>query len=414
MSKIICDVCGTSYPETATQCPICGCVRSVDARIVSGNTTDSEEEVARAYNHVKGGRFSKSNVRRRNNGKTPAPVEVPEQRPEQPKEEGKKETAIIITTLVVLLIIIAVVAYIVIRFFLPNLFQPGKIDDTVDNNKITTSATDAVTDTTILEVPCDEIVLSKTLITFDSAEAIVLLNATPNPAITTDSIVYTSSNDAVATVTQDGKVTAIGAGETVITVTCGIAKAECKVVCNIVNPDETTAQPTISEDQLKLNREDFTLNTKGETWKLYNGDIPAKDITWTSKNEKVATIKNGVVTAVGAGTTTVHGEYGGVKVSCIVRCAPSVGKADSGTTATEAPKGDCKISHEDVTIAAGKDFTLTLKDKDGKELKVSWMSSNTSICKVSGNKVTGVAKGNATVKTTYQDVTYTCIVRVTN
>ena len=30
MSKIICDICGTSYPETATQCPICGCVLAPD------------------------------------------------------------------------------------------------------------------------------------------------------------------------------------------------------------------------------------------------------------------------------------------------------------------------------------------------------------------------------------------------
>ena len=27
MSKIICDVCGTSYPDTADCCPICGCPR---------------------------------------------------------------------------------------------------------------------------------------------------------------------------------------------------------------------------------------------------------------------------------------------------------------------------------------------------------------------------------------------------
>ena len=35
MSKIICDICGTSYPETATQCPICGCVRSGDVQRVT-------------------------------------------------------------------------------------------------------------------------------------------------------------------------------------------------------------------------------------------------------------------------------------------------------------------------------------------------------------------------------------------
>ena len=27
MSKIICDICGTSYPDTADCCPICGCAK---------------------------------------------------------------------------------------------------------------------------------------------------------------------------------------------------------------------------------------------------------------------------------------------------------------------------------------------------------------------------------------------------
>ena len=61
MSKIICDVCGTSYPETATQCPICGCMRPAEAQGLSG-----EAESPRTYTHVKGGRFSKANVRKRN------------------------------------------------------------------------------------------------------------------------------------------------------------------------------------------------------------------------------------------------------------------------------------------------------------------------------------------------------------
>ena len=64
MSKIICDVCGTSYAETLTQCPICGCVRSVDVRTVSESEDDELQSAhTGGYNHVKGGRFSKSNVK---------------------------------------------------------------------------------------------------------------------------------------------------------------------------------------------------------------------------------------------------------------------------------------------------------------------------------------------------------------
>ena len=61
MSKVICDICGTSYPETATQCPICGCVRPAESTAVS----DSDRE-HQGYTYVKGGRFSKANVKKRN------------------------------------------------------------------------------------------------------------------------------------------------------------------------------------------------------------------------------------------------------------------------------------------------------------------------------------------------------------
>ena len=68
MSKIICDICGTSYPETASQCPICGCVRPGDFQRVS-DESKNEGNNASGYTYVKGGRFSKTNVKKRNSGK---------------------------------------------------------------------------------------------------------------------------------------------------------------------------------------------------------------------------------------------------------------------------------------------------------------------------------------------------------
>ena len=35
--KVICDVCGTTFPETATHCPICGCAKSPAAQTVAGD-----------------------------------------------------------------------------------------------------------------------------------------------------------------------------------------------------------------------------------------------------------------------------------------------------------------------------------------------------------------------------------------
>ena len=60
MSKIICDVCGTAFPENTAQCPICGSAKPLSDDVLS------TDESTNSYNAVKGGRFSKSNVRKRN------------------------------------------------------------------------------------------------------------------------------------------------------------------------------------------------------------------------------------------------------------------------------------------------------------------------------------------------------------
>ncbi len=70
------------------------------------------------------------------------------------------------------------------------------------------------------------------------------------------------------------------------------------------------------------------------------------------------------------------------------------------------------ISHSDVTIDVDESFTLRLKDADGNTLDVSWSSSDSSVCTVSGNTVTGVGSGVATVSCTYNGETYRCVVRV--
>ena len=39
MSKIICDICGTTYPDTADCCPICGCSKDAAAEFLGEEIT---------------------------------------------------------------------------------------------------------------------------------------------------------------------------------------------------------------------------------------------------------------------------------------------------------------------------------------------------------------------------------------
>lgn len=406
MSKIICDVCGTSYPETANQCPICGCVRSGDAVTVRGDTNNAEVTTTGNYTHVKGGRFSKSNVKKRNQGKA-VPVAPAPQKDEKPKKAGKGDKAMIITVFVLLIAIVAIVIYIAVYFFAPGKDKPDH--ETTQNTTQATQQTVETTEDTVLEVPCEELEVSDTVIELDKAGAALLLNVTPSPENTTDEITYATSDETVAVVTEDGKVVAAGNGEAIITITCGEISVECRVVCTIESDVEETTETVYSTADFKLNRKDFTLNSYGSTWTLYKGDIPADVITWTSNDEKVVTIKDGVVTAVGPGMATVYAEYGGIKLECIVRCADSV----KAPAETESPTETAyKISATDVTIKVGETFTLTIEDKEGKKVEVTWVCANTEICTVSNGTVTGVAKGTTVVSTTVDGVAYRCTVRV--
>lgn len=423
MSKIICDVCGTSYPETATQCPICGCVRPSEVLTVDNSTDDAESLRSGTYTYVKGGRFSKANVKKRSRGEHSIPAEPAVVCEEPVGQKGKSDKGLIIAVCALLLAIVAVVVYIALHFFTPGAGAGNKetMGLTDDTSASTTESTENTTsEPTLLEIPCVDIVVSKTVITFDKVGAAHLLNVTTNPGNTTDLITFNSSDDAVATVTDGGKIEAVGAGEATITITCGNATAQCHIVCDFeeqnTDPTEQTEEPTVADADFKLNRDDFTLSKKGETWKLYNGDIPVKQITWSSDNEKVATIKDGVVTAVGKGNTVVRAEYNGVKLSCKVICAASVGAYVEQTAPEDEPtaSGTYSISSTDVTLRlnGSKSFELKLLDANNKAIDVVWSVANESVCAVSGNTVTALAVGDTTVSVTYEGETYSCTVRV--
>lgn len=430
MSKIICEVCGTTYPVTSTQCPICGCVRSgdVSSTMPDVNTENSDEKT---YTYVKGGRFSKANVKKRNRSLQTSADLPPASGESAHVGRSRVDTGLTITVIVLLLAIVAVVAYIVVNFFdvgIPKPSVPSEIQTT--NSTVSTQPSSTQTEAPTTEpvettVPCQSLRLDDTTVTLENPGEAVLLNVYAEPANTTDEFIFTSADESVATVTNSGKVIAVAGGETVVTIKCGEIEIQCKVVCNIPEPtteaatEPSTDAATEPAPDFTLNRGDFTLSSKGESWVLYNGTIGKTEIVWTSDDEKVATVEGGKVTAVGPGVTEIHAEYKGVVKSCIVRCSftaeeDPVINGNGGVSEDGAnPTGPFSISHSDVTIAVGESFSLTLTDSSGKAINVTWYVDEAKCCSVSGNRITGQASGSTKVYTTYDGTEYSCIVRVT-
>ena len=107
--------------------------------------------------------------------------------------------------------------------------------------------------TPIIPVPCTGLTLSESAITFTESGTYTLI-AAPVPADTTDKIVWTSTNDAVATVSANGVVTAVFNGSAVVTVTCGAYSASCSVSVSGVEAPVNPDTPDIPEEVAPIYR----------------------------------------------------------------------------------------------------------------------------------------------------------------
>lgn len=149
--------------------------------------------------------------------------------------------------------------------------------------------------------------------------AFTVSNIDENTAVT-----YESSRPNVASVSENGVVTAMGIGEATVTATVMLdepVKLSCIVRCNLSAVAETVEG---GGGNCTISHSDVTMSIVGEYFKLTledeNGDR-IKGISWVSGNSSVCSVdSDGIVCAVGSGTTTVSTVYGGVSYQCIVRC----------------------------------------------------------------------------------------------
>lgn len=218
-------------------------------------------------------------------------------------------------------------------------------------------------------------------------------------------VTWKSSNKAVATVSESGLVKAIGAGTATITATS--TKDETKQGTCAITVNEPAE--IIEVTSIALNETEKTILIGG-TLTLTVTYTPedantGKAITWTTSDDKVATVEGGVVTGIAEGTATI------------------TATPEKGTAAT------CKVTVEPIhvtgvsldkteaTIKVDATLTLTAKvlPENATNKAVTWTSSATTVATVDNNgKVTGIAEGEAiiTVKTVDGEKTAECKVKV--
>ncbi|MDE7386155.1 MAG: Ig-like domain-containing protein, partial [Muribaculaceae bacterium] len=204
----------------------------------------------------------------------------------------------------------------------------------------------------------ESITLSHDAAKFKIGESLQLM-ATVLPENTTNkTVTWTSSNENVATVDANGKVTAVALGNAVITASCGSISAICAV----------TVEPTPVE----------SLTLAATTWSGKVGEIIAltatvspenatdKSVSWSSSDENVATVDaNGNVTAISLGNATITATCGSVSATCSVTVVPTPVESLTLSKTTWSGKVSERIA-----------LTATVSPENATDNSVTWRSSD--------------------------------------
>ena len=185
------------------------------------------------------------------------------------------------------------------------------------------------------------------------------LTATVEPNNATNrNVTWSSDNPSVATV-NNGVVSAVSEGTATITVTAqgdSTKSASCTV---------TVTAATVSVTGVTLNKTSTSLyvgDTETLTATVAPDNATNKAVTWTSSNPSVATVENGVVTALARGTaviTATAADGSGASASCTVTVSSYLPPATPNYRITvEATQGGT-VTADPTAAKAGTTVTLT-------------------------------------------------------
>ena len=167
----------------------------------------------------------------------------------------------------------------------------------------------------------DTLTLNKTDFTLPVGDSPVKLTASGGSG----SYTWSSSDEGIASVDENGRVVAISAGTATITVTDGNGKGQCivRVKAGTGVPNTGGSVPASGDNGSggvhALNREDVTLRKSDPPFQLKVSGVTTA-ITWSSSNSSVATVDaDGTVRAAGSGKASITASWDGHSLSCIVR-----------------------------------------------------------------------------------------------
>jgi len=213
---------------------------------------------------------------------------------------------------------------------------------------------------------------------------------------------WTSSDETIAVVSSEGRVSGIKIGTATITASSEGKSGTATVTVTAaavasVNVTPPTASITVGQ----------TTTLTAQPLDANGNALTGRAVAWASSNAGVATVSDaGVVTGVAPGDATIT--------------ATSEGKSGTATvTVTPIPVASVTVDPATVSLTTGatQQITATPRDAQGNPLAdraVTWESQNPAVATVSpAGLITAVAPGNTTVTATSEGKVGTVTVTVT-
>ena len=214
-------------------------------------------------------------------------------------------------------------------------------------------------------------------------------------------VFWSTQNPLVATVTQNGVVTAVAAGNTQVAASAGGRSGLVQVTVASRPVSQVRILPATATVQVGA-----TTTLQADPVDATGGPVAGRPVIWSTSAAAIATVTStGVVAGITPGSATITATVDGVSGSAIV-------------TVTPVPVASVTVSPSTASVEVGASLQLgaTTASAGGQTLTgrvVTWSSSSSAIASVSSTGlVLGVAPGTATISATSEGRTGTAQVTV--
>lgn len=211
-----------------------------------------------------------------------------------------------------------------------------------------------------------------------SASTLEMTENTLTQVFANDAVVWSTNDNDVININQQGYVYAKHAGTAVLTATKDNASVTCVIKVKALHP--------------YFDHESLDVYTS-EPATLTVNDYGARTIEWKSKDSKIATVENGVIQGLKPGTTTISAKVGDDTLECKVK----------------VKRKTFKISHKEATFYVGDEGQLGIENAYP---DIKWETSNAAVATVANGHIWTMSPGKATLKATSNGQTVKCVVTV--